>query len=288
VRILVVEDSVKMAALLRKGLEREGYAVDVAGSGQDAVWMADENEYDVIVLDIILESGESPLDGFAVCQKIRAAGCRTPVLMVTARDAVEDRVRGLDAGADDYMPKPFELAELEARVRALTRRGMAGGPTLLRHGTLTYDQVGRMARINGELGRFEMPPLTESDVLRLAREVLGSDEKMQDFQETKDCDAAIATSVDSGSTFFISGTGRVWFCGRKAHRVWTANGPLDTIPCEAVFNRHPAVFRSALVGVGADREHVAAVPTDDWKVRVSASARRRAKGRVRCGNKPER
>ena len=86
-RILVVEDSVKMAALLKKGLEREGYAVDVAGSGQDAVWMADENEYDVIVLDIILESGGSPLDGFAACRKIRTADCWTPVLMVRRRPA---------------------------------------------------------------------------------------------------------------------------------------------------------------------------------------------------------
>jgi two-component system OmpR family response regulator len=139
VRILVVEDSVKMAALLRKGLEREGYAVDVAGSGQDAVWMVDENEYDVIVMDIILESGESPLDGFAVCRKIRAAGCRTPVLMVTARDAVEDRVRGLDLGADDYLAKPFSLPELLARVRALIRRGPVERPVMVRVGDLSLN-----------------------------------------------------------------------------------------------------------------------------------------------------
>jgi two-component system, OmpR family, response regulator len=139
VRILVVEDSVKMAALLRKGLEREGYAVDVAGCGQEAVWMADENEYDVIVLDIILESGEQPLDGFAVCQQIRTADCRTPVLMVTARDAVEDRVRGLDIGADDYLAKPFSLPELLARVRALIRRGAVERPVMLRVGDLSLD-----------------------------------------------------------------------------------------------------------------------------------------------------
>ncbi len=117
-----------MAALLKKGLEREGYAVDVAGSGQDAVWMADENEYDVIVLDIILESGGSSIDGFAVWRKIRTADCRTPVLMVTARDAVQYRVRGLDIGADDYLAKPFSLPELLARVRALIRRGAAEQP----------------------------------------------------------------------------------------------------------------------------------------------------------------
>jgi two-component system OmpR family response regulator len=136
VRILVVEDSVKMAALLTKGLEREGYAVDVAGSGRDAVWMAAENDYDVIVLDIILESGEPPLDGFAVCREIRAADCRTPVLMVTARDSVEDRVHGLDTGADDYLIKPFSLPELLARVRALIRRGPVEWPVTLRVGDL--------------------------------------------------------------------------------------------------------------------------------------------------------
>lgn len=136
-RILVVEDSAKMAALLRKGLEREGYAVDVAGSGRDAVWLANENEYDVIVLDIILDGGDSPLGGFAVCGNIRAADCRTPVLMVTARDAVEDRVRGLDLGADDYLAKPFSLPELLARVRALIRRGAVERPALLRVGDLS-------------------------------------------------------------------------------------------------------------------------------------------------------
>src|SRR5262249_49495241 len=105
-RVLVVEDSVKMATLLRKGLEREGYAVDVASSGQDAIWLASENDYDAIVLDVILDTAEAGPDGFEVCQDIRAFGCQAPVLMVTARDAVEDRVRGLDTGADDYLPKP--------------------------------------------------------------------------------------------------------------------------------------------------------------------------------------
>jgi two-component system OmpR family response regulator len=128
-----------MAALLSKGLEREGYAVDVAGSGQDAVWMAAENEYDVIMLDIILEGGESPLDGFSVCQQIRTADCRTPVLMVTARESVTDRVRGLDIGADDYLVKPFSLPELLARVRALIRRGPVERPVMLRVGDLSLD-----------------------------------------------------------------------------------------------------------------------------------------------------
>src|SRR6266516_4265547 len=95
-RVLVVEDSVKMADLLRKGLRREGYAVDVTWSGQDAIWLATENDYDAIVLDVILEADDPEFDGFGVCRRVRAAGCGAPVLMVTARDAIEDRVRGLD------------------------------------------------------------------------------------------------------------------------------------------------------------------------------------------------
>ncbi|MEP7022756.1 MAG: response regulator transcription factor [Actinomycetota bacterium] len=136
---MVVEDSVKMAALLRKGLEREGYAVDVTDSGLDAIWLAAENEYDVIMLDVILESGGSSPDGFTVCQKIRAAGCRAPVLMVTARDTAEDRVYGLDIGADDYLTKPFWLPELLARVRALIRRGPVDQAAVLRVGDLSLN-----------------------------------------------------------------------------------------------------------------------------------------------------
>jgi two-component system, OmpR family, response regulator len=139
VRVLVVEDSVKMAGLLRKGLEREGYAVDVAQSGQDAIWMTKENAYDAIVLDVILETGETALDGFGVCRQIRGAGCRAPVLMVTARDAVQDRVRGLDAGADDYLAKPFSFPELLARVRALIRRGAVERPVVLTVGDLSLN-----------------------------------------------------------------------------------------------------------------------------------------------------
>src|SRR5262249_5472901 len=128
-----------MAGLLKKGLEREGYAVDVAGSGEDAIWLAAEYDYDALVLDVILGSGESLPDGFAVCRQIRAAGCQTPVLMVTARDAVQDRIHGLDTGADDYLTKPFSLPELLARVRALIRRGPAGRPAVLRVGDLSLN-----------------------------------------------------------------------------------------------------------------------------------------------------
>jgi DNA-binding response OmpR family regulator len=139
VRILVVEDSVKMATLLAKGLRQDGYAVDVVGSGRDAIWMATEHEYDAVVLDVILETCDPELDGFEVCRRLRRAHCWAPVLMVTARDAVEDRVHGLDAGADDYLAKPFSLAELLARLRALLRRGARERPVVLRIGDLSLD-----------------------------------------------------------------------------------------------------------------------------------------------------
>ena len=138
-RILIVEDSAKMARLLKKGLDRQGYAVDLVGSGQDAIWMASENDYDAIVLDVILDVGAEPIDGFEVCRRLRRASRWPPVLMVTARDAVGDRVYGLDAGADDYLTKPFSLDELLARLRALMRRGTAERPAVLRVGDLSLD-----------------------------------------------------------------------------------------------------------------------------------------------------
>src|SRR5215510_3985846 len=138
-RILIVEDSEKMARLLKKGLERQGYAIDVVGSGQDAVWMATENDYDAIVLDVILDVGDSAIDGFEVCRSLRRSSRWAPVLMVTARDAVEDRVHGLDAGADDYLTKPFSLDELLARLRALMRRPAAARPAVLTLGGLSLD-----------------------------------------------------------------------------------------------------------------------------------------------------
>jgi two-component system OmpR family response regulator len=138
-RVLVVEDSVKMASLLRTGLERAGYAVDVVGEGSEALWMATEHVYDVIVLDVILEGDGVPADGFDVCLRLREQGCWSPVLMVTARDAVQDRVRGLDVGADDYLPKPFSFDELLARLRALIRRGTPERPPTLAVGDLRLD-----------------------------------------------------------------------------------------------------------------------------------------------------
>ena len=134
-RILVVEDGTKMAALLKRGLEEEGYAVDVASTGADAVWAATENGYDAIVLDVMLPE----MDGFEVCRQLRVRGRWTPVLMLTARDDVADRVRGLDAGADDYLLKPFSFSELLARLRALLRRGASERPTVLVTGDLVLD-----------------------------------------------------------------------------------------------------------------------------------------------------
>lgn len=134
-RVLVVEDEVRMAALLDRGLREEGYAVDVARTGDDGLWLATEHDYDAVVLDVMLPG----IDGFEVCRRARDAGRWAPVLLLTARDDVEDRVRGLDAGADDYLPKPFSFAELAARLRALVRRGAAARPTALAVGDLRLD-----------------------------------------------------------------------------------------------------------------------------------------------------
>ena len=138
-RILVVEDEVKMAGLLHRGLSEDGHVVDVARHGDDAVWMGQVVEYDAIVLDLMLPG----LDGVGVCRRWRESGVWSPVLMLTARDAIEDRVAGLDAGADDYLPKPFSFAELLARLRALARRGTAERPVALEVGDLRLDPATR-------------------------------------------------------------------------------------------------------------------------------------------------
>ena len=144
-RILVVEDEAKMAALLKRGLQEEGYAVDVAATAEDAVWMGTENPYDAIVLDVMLPDS----DGFEVCRRLRAAKRWAPVIMLTARDAVSDRVAGLDVGADDYLTKPFSFDELLARTRALLRRGSVERPTVLRSGPLELDPATRKVVVGG-------------------------------------------------------------------------------------------------------------------------------------------
>jgi two-component system, OmpR family, response regulator len=138
-RILVVEDELKMAGLLRRGLQEEGHAVDLARTGDDAIWMARAAEYDVVVLDLMLPG----IDGIEVCRRLRDGGVWAPVLMLTARDGVDDRVAGLDAGADDYLPKPFSFAELLARLRAVVRRGAGERPAVLEVGDLRLDPATR-------------------------------------------------------------------------------------------------------------------------------------------------
>jgi two-component system OmpR family response regulator len=143
--VLVVEDKVKLAGLLRRALRGEGLAADVAVRGEDALWMAGATRYDAIVLDVMLPG----IDGIETCRRLRADGVWTPVLMLTARAGLPDRVAGLDGGADDYMTKPFELAELMARLRALARREPVRRPTVLEIGGLRLDPATRHVSRDG-------------------------------------------------------------------------------------------------------------------------------------------
>lgn len=145
-RILVAEDDPNLADGLTRSLRSAGYAVDSVNTGEEADAALGAGEFDLLILDI----GLPRTSGLEVLRRLRSRKSRLPVLILTALDSVNDRVAGLDAGADDYLAKPFELAELKARVRALTRRGMAGGSTLIQHGPLSYDQIGRVAQLHGE------------------------------------------------------------------------------------------------------------------------------------------
>jgi two-component system, OmpR family, response regulator len=168
-RLLVVEDDPGMAALLVRSLRREGYAVDAVDSGEDALWSVRENDYDAVVLDAMIP----PPDGYEVCRRMRTEGRWAPVVMLTARDAVPDRIRGLDAGADDYLTKPFALGELFARIRALTRRDPSERPAILRVGDLTLDPGPRTVKrgdIDIRLSVKEFALLQE--LMRKAGEVL--------------------------------------------------------------------------------------------------------------------
>jgi two-component system OmpR family response regulator len=138
-RVLIVEDQVKMASLLRRALRGDGVAADVAVKGEDALWMAGSTSYDAIVLDVMLPG----IDGFETCRRLRGDGIWTPVLMLTARDGLHDRIAGLDGGADDYLTKPFALGELQARLRALARRGPIERPPVLEAGDLRLDPAAR-------------------------------------------------------------------------------------------------------------------------------------------------
>jgi two-component system OmpR family response regulator len=168
-RLLVVEDDVAMASLLDRSLSKQGYVVVGAGTGTDALWNLMENDFDAVVLDAMIPAP----DGFEVCRRMREAGRWAPVLMLTARDSIDDRVSGLDAGADDYLTKPFALAELHARLRSLTRRDPRERPVLLQSGDLTLDPVSRQVRRRDTL--IELSP-TEfgllEELLRHTGEVL--------------------------------------------------------------------------------------------------------------------
>jgi two-component system OmpR family response regulator len=145
--LLVVEDEPKMSRLLQAALQREGHAVDAVDNGKEALWMASECDYDAIILDVMIP----PPDGFEVCRTLRSQGRWAPILLLTARDGVKDRVDGLDAGADDYLPKPFSFEELSARLRALVRRQATERPTRLVVGDLELDPATRQVTRGGKV-----------------------------------------------------------------------------------------------------------------------------------------
>ena len=146
-RIFLVEDDERLASVIARGLRKQSYAVDVAGDGDTAVFQAETNDYDLVVLDAMIPER----DGFSVCRDLRSNGFAAPILFLTARDAVEDRVRGLELGADDYLVKPFEFPEFLARIRALMRRRSFLRPAVLAVGDLTLDTASRTAHRSGRL-----------------------------------------------------------------------------------------------------------------------------------------
>lgn len=172
-RILLVEDETRMAQAIKRGLRNAAYAVDVARDGEDALYQASINDYDAVILDVMLPKR----NGFEVCRELRAQGSHIPVLMLTARDAVEDRIGGLDTGADDYLTKPFEFGELLARLRALLRRGQELLPTIIEVGDLEIDTRGQRARRNGQPIELTAKEYTLLEYLaRNAGKVVGREE----------------------------------------------------------------------------------------------------------------
>ena len=151
-KILVVEDDRKVAGFIEQGLKEEGYAVDVARDGDEATMLAHVNDYDMILLDVVLPRK----NGFQIAMELRREGRNTPIMMLTSRDAAEDVVRGLDAGADDYLSKPFRFDELLARIRALHRRGGAERLEVLRYGPLTLDRLRHTVSVNEK--RLDLTP----------------------------------------------------------------------------------------------------------------------------------
>ncbi|MDP2241056.1 MAG: response regulator transcription factor [Burkholderiales bacterium] len=184
-RVLIVEDDPVLADGLTRSLRQADYAVDCVHDGGEADHVLATQSYDLVILDL----GLPKLDGFEVLRRLRRRGSKVPVLMLTARDSLQDRVRGLDLGADDYLAKPFDLPELEARVRALVRRGQSGGSAALTHGALTLDVAGRRATLNGdpldlsarELGVLEVLMMRSGRVVgkeQLAEQLYGWDEEV--------------------------------------------------------------------------------------------------------------
>lgn len=184
-RVLIVEDDPVIADGLTRSLRQADYAVDCVGAGDQADHVLLAHNYDLVILDL----GLPKLDGFEVLRRLRHRGAKVPVLVLTARDTLDERVRGLDLGADDYLTKPFDLPELEARVRALIRRGQSGGGSLLSHGALTLDTAGRRALLNDvplelsarELGVLEVLMLRTGRVVnkeQLAEQLYGWDEEV--------------------------------------------------------------------------------------------------------------
>jgi len=172
-RILLVEDEAHMAQAIRRGLREAAYAVDVARDGEEALYQASINDYDAVILDVMIPK----LDGFQVCRELRAQGSRIPVLMLTARDAVEDRIGGLDTGADDYLTKPFEFGELLARLRALLRRGQELRSIVIQVGDLEIDTRGQRVKRNGRPIELTTKEYTLLEYLaRNAGKVVGREE----------------------------------------------------------------------------------------------------------------
>jgi two-component system, OmpR family, response regulator len=175
-RILLAEDDNVLADGLTRSLRQAGYATDCVNCGTEADTVLATQDFDLLILDL----GLPKMPGLEVLRRLRARNSRLPVLILTAVDSIEQRVKGLDLGADDYMAKPFALSELEARVRALTRRGAGGGPTVIRHGPLSYDQVGRIAYLNEQMLELSARELGLLEVLLQRAGRLVSKEQLVD------------------------------------------------------------------------------------------------------------
>ena len=179
-KVLVVEDELKMASLLLRGFRNNGHAADVTRTGEDAVWMAAATHYDAIVLDVMLPG----IDGFETLARLRKKGSWTPVLILTARDSVHDRIHGLDIGADDYLIKPFEMGELEARIRALARRARGIAENEITLGRLVIDLKGRRALIDGAPVELSARELAVLEILAArAGRVVSKDALMNSLYE---------------------------------------------------------------------------------------------------------